>query len=139
MHMLLVIICSRIVFFFFFKQKTAYELRISDWSSDVCSSDLRGMHRRQPRLLLGHRNLVEHQARHDRVGRSSADVPREAALDRKSVVSGKSLSVRVDLGGRRILKKKKHITHLMIQHPTDQYVILSPPFPNDQYHFNIDR
>src|SRR3546814_9445263 len=29
-----------ISFFFFFKQKTAYELRISDWSSDVCSSDL---------------------------------------------------------------------------------------------------
>src|SRR3546814_8353947 len=31
-------ICS--FFFFFFKQKTAYEMRISDWSSDVCSSDL---------------------------------------------------------------------------------------------------
>src|SRR3546814_9560704 len=31
---------SCIVFFFFFKQKTAYEMRISDWSSDVCSSDL---------------------------------------------------------------------------------------------------
>src|SRR3546814_8513546 len=28
------------VCFFFFKQKTAYEMRISDWSSDVCSSDL---------------------------------------------------------------------------------------------------
>src|SRR3546814_5710509 len=28
------------VLFFFFKQKTAYEMRISDWSSDVCSSDL---------------------------------------------------------------------------------------------------
>src|SRR3546814_10310368 len=28
------------VFFFFFKQKTAYEMSISDWSSDVCSSDL---------------------------------------------------------------------------------------------------
>src|SRR3546814_6901493 len=28
--------------FFFFKQKTAYEMRISDWSSDVCSSDLSG-------------------------------------------------------------------------------------------------
>src|SRR3546814_10158490 len=28
------------VSFFFFKQKTAYEMRISDWSSDVCSSDL---------------------------------------------------------------------------------------------------
>src|SRR3546814_14499848 len=31
---------SRICFVFFFKQKTAYEMRISDWSSDVCSSDL---------------------------------------------------------------------------------------------------
>src|SRR3546814_5320370 len=30
------------VVFFFFKQKTAYEMRISDWSSDVCSSDLLG-------------------------------------------------------------------------------------------------
>src|SRR3546814_8769648 len=29
-----------LVMFFFFKQKTAYEMRISDWSSDVCSSDL---------------------------------------------------------------------------------------------------
>src|SRR3546814_10205570 len=28
------------LYFFFFKQKTAYEMRISDWSSDVCSSDL---------------------------------------------------------------------------------------------------
>src|SRR3546814_10268039 len=32
---------SSFVLFFFFKQKTAYEMRISDWSSDVCSSDLR--------------------------------------------------------------------------------------------------
>src|SRR3546814_4723300 len=32
--------CFVIVCFFFFKQKTAYEMRISDWSSDVCSSDL---------------------------------------------------------------------------------------------------
>src|SRR3546814_3500256 len=30
-----------IISFFFFKQKTAYDMRISDWSSDVCSSDLR--------------------------------------------------------------------------------------------------
>src|SRR3546814_4794606 len=41
--------------FFFFKQKTAYEMRISDWSSDVCSSDLdselhgRILHRATPR------------------------------------------------------------------------------------------
>src|SRR3546814_8636263 len=32
--------CDLFVHFFFFKQKTAYEMRISDWSSDVCSSDL---------------------------------------------------------------------------------------------------
>src|SRR3546814_5180587 len=32
--------CCQVVFLFFFKQKTAYEMRISDWSSDVCSSDL---------------------------------------------------------------------------------------------------
>src|SRR3546814_18931615 len=32
--------CLVYVCFFFFKQKTAYEMRISDWSSDVCSSDL---------------------------------------------------------------------------------------------------
>src|SRR3546814_13463648 len=32
--------CYYWCFFFFFKQKTAYEMRISDWSSDVCSSDL---------------------------------------------------------------------------------------------------
>src|SRR3546814_3840328 len=32
--------------FFFFKQKTAYEMRISDWSSDVCSSDLVAIARR---------------------------------------------------------------------------------------------
>src|SRR3546814_1828639 len=33
---------SCMFYFFFFKQKTAYEMRISDWSSDVCSSDLIG-------------------------------------------------------------------------------------------------
>src|SRR3546814_8524573 len=32
--------CCCMQFLFFFKQKTAYEMRISDWSSDVCSSDL---------------------------------------------------------------------------------------------------
>src|SRR3546814_817886 len=51
--------------FFFFKQKTAYEMRISDWSSDVCSSDLKGRflrgsrppsrHRDGPRLRRAHR------------------------------------------------------------------------------------
>src|SRR3546814_3123084 len=40
-----------IYFFFFFKQKTAYEMRISDWSSDVCSSDLHAQRRRDGKGL----------------------------------------------------------------------------------------
>src|SRR3546814_8737369 len=55
-------------FFFFFKQKTAYEMRISDWSSDVCSSDLGRRHGAallvpDPRLLAAHRRarlLADH-------------------------------------------------------------------------------
>src|SRR3546814_15225933 len=45
------------MFFFFFKQKTAYEMRISDWSSDVCSSDLLDLGRQlddDRALLRGH-------------------------------------------------------------------------------------
>src|SRR3546814_850322 len=38
--MSLIVCCFGMLCFFFFKQKTAYEMRISDWSSDVCSSDL---------------------------------------------------------------------------------------------------
>src|SRR3546814_2571490 len=41
-------IVSCVFLFFFFKQKTAYEMRISDWSSDVCSSDLT-KHNARPR------------------------------------------------------------------------------------------
>src|SRR3546814_20383661 len=61
--------------FFFFKQKTAYEMRISDWSSDVCSSDLLpalkadeigvGQARFEPfarRSLADHDHLVRHAA-----------------------------------------------------------------------------
>src|SRR3546814_5268645 len=47
---------------FFFKQKTAYELRISDWSSDVCSSDLPADHQLGPQrtqfLSAGVQRLV---------------------------------------------------------------------------------
>src|SRR3546814_6469301 len=45
---------------FFFKQKTAYEMRISDWSSDVCSSDLPGEHH-------GEGQQANHQAELDGV------------------------------------------------------------------------
>src|SRR3546814_18846431 len=92
-------------------------MRISDWSSDVCSSDL-------PRAIVGHDDVdtarvavgVEQHAR-ARLARRSGEAhriveqPRDESrqprcVDRKSVVEGKSVSVRVDLGGRRIIKKK---------------------------------
>src|SRR3546814_11109458 len=55
------------MFFFFFKQKTAYEMRISDWSSDVCSSDLFGARERENPLG-------------DFVGRQDACADRDWAL-----------------------------------------------------------
>src|SRR3546814_8507879 len=60
-------ICVLFVFFFFFKQKTAYEMRISDWSSDVCSSDLRRCSRR-----ISHPFAIA-------IAPSSADLPRHGA------------------------------------------------------------
>src|SRR3546814_11588459 len=129
--------------FFFFKQKTAYELRISDWSSDVCSSDLlkcidfqklfsevsiREYARICPQVLtwcLREGRVRQGLGRWQRSPNGSSMRPRRAARitssgtmnsqglacvfsrDRKSVVSGKSGSVRVDFGGRRIIKKKK--------------------------------
>src|SRR3546814_5559028 len=45
------------VFVFFFKQKTAYEMRMSDWSSDVCSSDLAEHH-----VVARHQDLAERGA-----------------------------------------------------------------------------
>src|SRR3546814_4115402 len=45
--------------FFFFKQKTAYEMRISDWSSDVCSSDL-DAEQHADRVRLGDRYAQHH-------------------------------------------------------------------------------
>src|SRR3546814_11414156 len=96
-------------------------MRISDWSSDVCSSDLlpEAGHAAQPavvgreafqRLAPGEpeRPLVE--AHRERTG----DAARDRVLDleqvlrraRKIVVSGKSVSLRVDLGGRRTINKQ---------------------------------
>src|SRR3546814_15270926 len=57
------------LFFFFFKQKTAYEMRISDWSSDVCSSDLM-----KPALEVGGDFYDYFRIDDDRVGIVIADV-----------------------------------------------------------------
>src|SRR3546814_10755050 len=53
-------------FFFFFKQKTAYEMRISDWSSDVCSSDLDEEQQVLPQRQAADRDHPEQHQRHAR-------------------------------------------------------------------------
>src|SRR3546814_15582475 len=95
-------------------------MRISDWSSDVCSSDLLHRHGKGRQTVainmalpfagkVGGEDALDaapqprNPARRQRVAHHRRRDPRR---DRKSVVSGKSVSVRVDLGGRRIIKKK---------------------------------
>src|SRR3546814_20592916 len=93
---------------FFFKQKTAYEMRISDWSSDVCSSDLSFSFAPRPAAPAP---VAEESIEPEVQEVPFAATETEAApVDRKSVVEGKSVSVRVDLGGRRIIQKKKKVT-----------------------------
>src|SRR3546814_17312324 len=97
-------------------------MRISDWSSDVCSSDLRTDPTR--RLDAGDPTEAVLDVPGDPAdGTLPAHRPAGRGLDdalgcrqdRKSVVSGKSVSVRVDLGGRRIIKKQKQTryTHII--------------------------
>src|SRR3546814_14445570 len=104
------------------KQKTAYERRISDWSSDVCSSDLLAEIPQQARSpgadQCGERVRIEPLAATELAAVAArgtpADPPRlqhdclvdAFGPDRKSVVEGKSVSVRVDRGGRCIIKHK---------------------------------
>src|SRR3546814_14323184 len=103
-------------------------MRISDWSSDVCSSDLLVIpsfgqdhavgdnldlaaivgREDAPSLAILHVS-VDHGGRDASVPKCISNVNgmSDSRTDRKSVVKGKSGSVRVDLGGRRIIKKKK--------------------------------
>src|SRR3546814_15575927 len=111
-----------------FKQKTAYEMLISDWSSDVCSSDLTQGGPDRAGVAYFRTVLVEVPDAAD-VGE---DEGTHAQIDRKSVVSGKSVSVRVDLGGSCIINKKTTaiiINIIILYHPntnisTHDFVII---------------
>src|SRR3546814_18856127 len=108
--------------FFFFKQKTAYDMRISDWSSDVCSSDLsfgrRGFLPSVGAPVERPRQMAEPQLQ-ELPRRRSGRRPRRpfapgvpgAAPDRKRVGEGKSVAVRVELDGGRIITKKYKQQH----------------------------
>src|SRR3546814_15804038 len=110
-------------------------MRISDWSSDVCSSDLGGARWRKSRSTLrqpistrsrtrartcplrrkpGDSNegsyscgRIRHPHKRGKLGPPEAAGRNRRTADRKSVVRGKRVSVRVDVGGRRNNKKKK--------------------------------
>src|SRR3546814_11317336 len=79
-------------------------MRISDWSSDVCSSRRPRTVQGRPRSAgLGRAPAARHPSSPD-THRGRTPGPGSGA--RKSVVYGKSVSVRVDLGGRRLIKTK---------------------------------
>src|SRR3546814_15320488 len=75
--------------FFVFKQKTAYEMRIIDWSSDVCSSDLE--------ILEGHRFGAV-----DRLRDRAVDIVLRRRLHREVVARPERLRVDEGLGQRRV-------------------------------------
>src|SRR3546814_20803179 len=90
-------------------------MRISDWSADVCSSDL-GIVARHDRPVLGTREMREPECVPEpdililngfvacRIRRQTGTARILVDQDRQSVVSGKSVSVRVDLGGGGSMK-----------------------------------
>src|SRR3546814_6703395 len=95
--------------FFFFKQKTAYEMRISDWSSDVCSSDLS----LRPALPIAHLARVQAEAilRHQR-----AAIEQEGRRSEEHTSELQSL-MRISyavfcLKKKKTHKKQKHIKRL---------------------------
>src|SRR3546814_15546337 len=107
-------------------------MRISDWSSDLCSSDLekqlqrlqmlveveRTNHRNDfPGRQSGHQSTSAARCSRGRIEEHTMLLGRSTVLkhmacrteDRKRVVSGKRVSVRLDIGGRRNIKKKTQI------------------------------
>src|SRR3546814_19324150 len=101
-------------------------MRISDWSSDVCSSD----------LISRSRPCRSQPWRRRSPGSSSCPAHRPSAYPAQRSEErrvGKSVSVRVDLGGRRIIKKKKS-RHTPTQYIRELYQAKQlTPYLSDRY------
>src|SRR3546814_21130908 len=114
-------------FFFFFKQKTAYEMRISDWSSDVCSSDLRrAVHLVQPSAYSGgntgaFRRKRLYLARHNRKAPPGVTGPRSlyGGLERQQVGLLRDLSY-VARGLADQIHRMEQQLHLLARAPGSQ-------------------
>src|SRR3546814_18643439 len=109
-------------------------MRIRDWSSDVCSSDLgevqEGVGPDELRVVdaAGARRHADRRVRRRAAERHDVRVGDDVAVrleeDRKSVGSGKRVSVRVDLGGRRLITKKnntQNTDYTYITHALETY------------------
>src|SRR3546814_8869890 len=96
------------VFVFFFKQKTAYEMRMSDWSSDVCSSDLAEHH-----VVARHQDLAERGAVGGHVHAVVGDHAEWLADDVGHALAGLELGLLV--GGEPVplgLRSEEHTSEL---------------------------
>src|SRR3546814_9919287 len=87
--------CDSGFLFFFFKQKTAYEMRISDWSSDVCSSDLSLIEALFYDLSPGDRAQVKTPKQAERRERDLRDIMRKGKRPVVLVVDERSEERRV--------------------------------------------
>src|SRR3546814_7371628 len=111
---------------FFFKQKTAYEMRISDWSSDVCSSDLfiseyfKGQ-RRDAIAIIGKLQIFEHH-----IGKSPVRRGPRSALRRCHKLVGILI---------RIARKQTEHPQFGLEIPrhTAKQVAVGPDAPHSQY------
>src|SRR3546814_3061398 len=104
----LVFVATLLHVLFFFKQKTAYEMRISDWSSDVCSSDLPDIdavppgpeHRcRRARRAVRHIDGLEEPAAGDA---EHARLPQDQPGGFRHLLFGVELEDAAAVGGRRV-------------------------------------
>src|SRR3546814_2116698 len=106
--MMMMVWFGQFIFIFFFKQKTAYEMRISDWSSDVCSSDLGAARRSPPRRRRAARpRRSRPRARRDPAGRQ----PLPRRLSRSEEHTSELQSLMRTSYAVFCLKKKKTPAH----------------------------
>src|SRR3546814_4455947 len=132
-----------LVFFFFFKQKTAYEMRISDWSSDVCSSDLPGSveylvrrrHRAQPHHAgldpRNRRGHDPHQRRRSRFLTGSAradDQRRRAVIDPRRIAGGHDRSEE-HTSELQSLMRISYAVFCLKKQNLRKYLLMSPQTP----------
>src|SRR3546814_6523693 len=96
-----------IVLFFFFKQKTAYEMRISDWSSDVCSSDLTEAGPAGGKQLADDEGIARHDAALHQAEQRRDDVERRQPVEWQVAGQRNRLQYRAEQQGRQRSEERR--------------------------------